>query len=410
MAYLESLRLLHKDFQKSKFQTVSGYHDLETAFINNKHAGNTLVLRHEMLHDRVLTQTNYGFAQNVFHFAMRSRVSKVRVSAARWCNTLIESSRCTHETYATYLSIKLFAASREAELLETHPIQYQEYFHNLAKIVDPIFTSSFGQYLIGKTIIEICFSSCLLDSLLNWTPDDNAQIIPEHKPDFRLQSSISLWKDELPNLLSILLSEVDKCKTTIGLPSRFNLQCEDDWLNLHSNISGKLDDFLLDLVREWMYPRAEELWACSRPKEWMASRKKFAARICEFSQQNIELGDVDFPGIDPDLAGQAWRAGRFLIDNPIGGHVPFHEVPKDTDPISILQYSPGKKILISDTPSQDTPNNHTWHLFSKTEEGIFTAVRLSHEACLNIFKVRTAIGAMGLPIPDIQLIVCFRQA
>jgi len=394
-------------------QGQAGSHDIDRVLILPENAGSLLVTRHEGVHDKLLTETPFGTIQFAFRQLQKNAISPVtRSNAERWLEELFDASMLTHECGATYLSIKSFPVEMHSRLLSGHSKEYERYFHYPGDVIDPVFHSSYLQFLVGKIAVEVCLSSRLQEHLCDWSLDLKVEIADCDAPDNRLKELLPTIGNKLCRLVSFIDENIAREKNTLSLPRRFDFQSEDAWSSLTVDIGDKLDNYLLSIIREWMYPIAEKLWPCLLHEEWMDCRKRFVHNIETRSGTNLFSSFFTHfthqrPSLSVVTIRRALRHGVTVIDNKrIADQVQLRHLDNSTEPIAILTDPPGPRIFITDSLVDKSLENLCWNrLVYLKKDQLFHADKLSHKLMKKALQVRKTLAATGLPIPNIDLIV-----
>ena len=245
---------LSSKLNTESLSSYAGYHDLERVFILPKFAGNELVVSHEALHDRALSEISFGLIQSIFHNVyLFAKDEKIKRNAAIWTKVLFDESQNMHERYAIYLSIKNYPPEKQAELLSGHSKMYQNFYLDVANLVEPFFHSSFIQFVVANKILEFCFSSNLIEVLANqWTEALPQMIEPLDSPEKRFRLVLSITNSNLQDLVEQLNTEALNLSEQNLLPLGFDFQIEKDWMGLTFNQSTELDKLMGYSTIKWL--------------------------------------------------------------------------------------------------------------------------------------------------------------
>ncbi|WP_407116185.1 hypothetical protein [Bradyrhizobium sp. LMG 9283] len=201
------------------------------------------VATHETLHERILTRTPDGATHlHLKHLSANPDVNNdIRDWAQRWCKEIESNAGLAHETVATYCTIKQEDVTSQQSAIDALVPSYQVWYRSLADRIDPVFHSSYLQYLIGWFVAELCFTTPfparLAASGLEAQPDLDAQ----EQPNWRLGRILERLTH---SLLSDLLAVLEKATSV-------SIQSEDAWRSLPLPASVELDRQLSQVIRNW---------------------------------------------------------------------------------------------------------------------------------------------------------------
>jgi len=399
----------------------AGSHDLERPSIAGGSINDMIVAQHEMHHDVALTETNFGLIQSTFRRLYDSPTSEtVRQSAFDWTQHLLDHSRVTHEALATYLSIKQQPYERCASLVAQLPEEYKNYYYKLARLIDEILPSTFLQFMVGKIVIEICFSSQLIEKMLAWKPGQPVQLDDVDSPDKRLETLIPVWKNRFPELRQLLKQKCQLQDFYPALPRTFDILSEKEWTALPNPLARPIDDWLEVECRDWMYPIASAVAPCSAMSEWFAQRTRFLKHMNGFTSHPVHVGGTEaefFKESDQKRAARkAFRAGRLLVSNPVTDLPQFKKIESSAFVALTLgsargtQASPqltskwNRATLISPEPSP-TQSDGDWAAFLFDEESRVAAYAIDRDAVIRFSRTLTRLATAGGPIPNVRIIV-----
>lgn len=315
-------RPLEEELRLPGVTVTAGFHDMDRAYISSTSITDVIVMQHEMQHDVALTETNYGIIQSIFRTVYEnSKTNTTQNSIAKWSSLLCAGSRHSHEALATYLTIKGLPYQLGLKTVEELPEEYKGYYDILSLLIDNILPTTFLQYMVGKIMIEICFSSRLIEKMLKWQPETPVQLHDDDVPDRRLERLLPVWHNHLPELRTLLSEKCPQQNFYTDLPHSFNILSEQDWVTIPLNISQQIDDWLNIECRFWMYPICETVVPCSVKTEWFDQRKHFIEHMNKFSTISMTLEGTKQEFLDEssrqNFQKRIWRSGRTIISNPI---------------------------------------------------------------------------------------------
>lgn len=401
-------RPLSEELRLPATTVEAGSHNLDRPTVHRRSATDLLVLRHEMHHDVALTETNYGLIQTMFRLIYDDAISTViRHSASEWLKELFGESCHCHEILATYLSIKEQPSNVEADLVNILPDEYKSYYDTLAGLIDIVLPSSFLQYMVGKILMEICFSSRLIDDMLTWTPSSPARVPPDDSPDKRLDLLLQIWRSRLAELGNILKEQCHRQEFSQSLPMTFDILSEKHWLALDMDMANRIDQWLELECRDWMYQIAMEILPCSKRTEWYSQRKRFLEYMGRFTRRKAQIhgSENDFyeESEQERQRRKAWRDGRATISSPIAGRVKLSPVDSSQILASFGMGSATKRhlviskkdklVFVSGQPRRKDDLFAAWGMFRFDENGHVTAHTIAHEEFMRICKIRAHLAA-----------------
>jgi hypothetical protein len=395
---------------KDELESIAGFHDFEKAHVTSKNAENKIVMTHEALHDRLITETPFGTIQFLINrIVAKSKNPNASKSLLVLIDELFISSKITHEIYATYLSIKTYPLEEHKELLELHPNEYQNYYGELSEIIDPIFHSTYLQYLIGSKIIEICFASRLQERLINLPLNKNITIKDSEKPDVRFRLIIKLLTDDyLNSLLTNLVDVVNESKEKINLPNNFNIQSESDWLSISLNQARVLENTIEDSLRYYLYDHTNNQLDNLFHNEWDDIYNKFYIYIQEYTSIDLSSETKEiYPSNKNYRIARAIRNAESVITNkPVVNleyQVEFEVFNKD-EPYLFTSGSHGQRTLISKFQIGQKIESMIWG-YVHIAESETSIKKLKHSHVDKYLNHRKECALSGYPIVEVDSII-----
>jgi hypothetical protein len=390
---------------------AAGSHDLDRPSIAGHSINEMIVAQHELHHDIALTETNFGFIQSTFRRVHATPASqRVRESIGDWTDHFLDHSRITHEALATYLSIKQQPYQVCPSLVDQLPEEYRDYYRRLADLIDAILPSTFLQFMVGKIVIEICFSSRLIEKMLSWIPEQPPLLDDVDSPDKRFEALAPIWNERLPDLRQLLAQQC---------PVRnFDILSEAAWIALPYRSSRQVDDWLDIACRDWMYPIACSLTPCSTRVEWFRQRNEFTQHMNGFTSVPMQLygTEAEFETDHGYAARRALRAGRVLVSNPVTDLPKFEKIEaaafvalmlgskQGADAAPQLTNKWNRATLISPEPSP-TQRDGDWTAFLFDDENCVAAYDIDRDAVKRFSRTLTRLATLGGPIPHVRTIV-----
>lgn len=393
---------------------VAGFHDADRPSIVSDSINEMLVVQHEMHHDIALTETNFGFIQSIFRRVYDSPKSPtIRESVGNWHLHLLDHSRVAHEAYATYLSIKQQPYKVCASLVHELPQEYKDYYDKLACLIDEILPCTFLQFMVGKIVIEICFSSRLIEKMLAWQPGMPPRLEDVDSPDKRLEKLVPVWRSSLPEMRALLKG---KCPLQYFYPAigrSFDILSEKEWMALPLTIARRIDEWLEFECRDWMYPIASAVVPCSGRTEWFTQRNQFLEHMNTFTLGPAHLGGTEAEFLNEDdqksAARRAFRAGRIAVSNPLAKLIQLKKIEASSFVNLVFRSKPGAGdqteftdkwdgiTLISPEPSP-TQSEGDWGVFQFNGEQCVAAYAVEQNTVTNLYRTLTRLALTGLPI------------
>lgn len=402
-------------------QTTAGYHDFHSIRIMGGHEGEALVAFHELVHDEMLRQTPYGSILIVLRLVHRHPKSpQAKAAAESWLLALVQASRRSQECAATYLSIKNFHPREHSRLLNTLPALYKDYFEGLARYLDPIFESSYVQYLVGKAIIQAVLSSPLSVRLREWSPDLAVSISAEEAPDQRMDFLLQALGSKFGQLKAVL---ADHIWTDITLPRDFDIHSERSWSEIPHQTRSALEGQIVAKIRLWLFPLAGEILSWISPEQWtnvmtelwnqVLSRYAKVDEIASLPRQSAEA-DVFVPQITIETGSRFEERGFPLLSEhsnlmSIFTEMPdreFSVVPRGASlgPSSALEVGPFK-VFITASPASNQMQEPSWYRFTSDGTAILHGDKIVHALLKRGLRARTAIASLGSPIPTVDALI-----
>lgn len=177
---------------------VAGFHDGVRSRVIDTGMPDALVTQHEAMHARIFRETPDGQVHAAYcitleegHFSGRHKEA-ITASAIRF----FEASRTAQESFATYLSVKLFYQEDEPEILKRLTPEYVGYFSILSDILDPLLKSTYLQFIAAWNLAVCVFSSPLVERFPRLNTTKIVALKDDEHPDGRLSALIEWLKNE----------------------------------------------------------------------------------------------------------------------------------------------------------------------------------------------------------------------
>ena len=248
-----------RDFA-DEYSTIGGFHDGLRARVIESSRQSPLVSIHEAMHGRIFRETPDGqlhaaYCQAVEQNSVNRRVADPVAASSR---IFFEASRLPQESFATYLSVKALPSDQESNALAELAPEYRRYFRLIADIVDPNFSSSQLQFLIGWNCAVAVFSSPLLERFDSLDMSIPITLCEDEHPQVRFERLLeSLVSADFEGLrVRLELAAREACRKNEMSP--WDIFSEQAWLavtfqNGAFNESPMLVELALsDSLREWL--------------------------------------------------------------------------------------------------------------------------------------------------------------
>ncbi len=266
------------------FNYVAGVHDGEKAIVRLEALTTPEVGAHEQIHEKIFTETVDGV---LLALAVRTELASKRAGweqpdgLTEFVNVLVDGSRNAHESAATYLGIKYYVTASRSFPVDELPKEYQDWYHNLADIIDPVFKASYVQGSVAWGLVHCAFSSRLILSLQD---ADWRSIIPSANdlPNTRFIRFQATLRATIAQLYIKLEKTFHTFCQQQGVES-WEFQSEEAWAQAHQsgNLVKRIDEQLVIETSDWL--RHESGIECYDPasdgKAEADARSRLARRL-----------------------------------------------------------------------------------------------------------------------------------
>ena len=287
------------------------------------------------------------------------------------------------------------------------PDFYLERYEALSGAIDPVFHSTYVQFLLGKVIVEISMAPPLFRRFARWPNESTIELSTLESPDCRMKSLLDIFKQSSHELLDIIERNTLRQISDMALPEGFSVQDEAAWQSLEPDKSAKLEASLFDSVRGWLYPLAETRFRClSFDNTWLSEANRFVLRLCQ-------IGDVDPALLTIPMSQRftmdevTWRKARrhclTVVTNHVAEQVSLRPI-SGQDPMEILTgETPESRVFITESISKGDPEGLQWNCIQQGREGFFSGFKITHDQLSSFLSVRKMLASAGLYIPTIDL-------
>ena len=399
-------RSLAEEIEGTGLASTAGYHDLSRIYIMGGRAGDRFVMAHEMIHDRLLRETAYGATQYAFREAMRATAADSAVSKRLklWVELLIAKSLSTHESAATYLSIKDFPVEVHGQLLAMLPQAYKGYYDLLATVVDPLFPSAFVQFAIAKVIVETAMGPPICKRLLTWTPEWGLHIDESEAPDDRLLDLLAMIRVQGRELAAFLHESIRKSEGR--WPATLDPDRDQSWKAADETTVSAANDLMFAAFREWVYSNARAFWPIAGSDDWLRDAMSLQERLAHFGGPTGGSSyrftkRVNIKQFDLIEAIQHGRA-RIQLQNPSYASAP--RLDQSAGMREVFVEAPGVRSFIT-KELRSSGSDTDWYMIiggGKTEQYQITSVPES--AFYKALTARNRWALLGGPVPAIDSI------
>jgi len=373
------------------FRAVGGYHDLIHPTLEGHSVADALVYHHEVIHDEMFRTSKFGLVQLVFKaLSEQTTDASLRRNAISVGTALFGCSVTTHEAAATYLSVKSLPVALQARMAASYPVQYKDYYTRLASIVDPVFSSSRAQSILGRVVCLLALGGSIIRTASEW--DGSAKL---HIDD-----------EQVPNELMDRIAR-QRPFTREAIQEQFRLRTLGT--DLHNVLDSDIDDWeawkkvgmkQIDRVDSILYEACMQVAATEKLGELMrwqedgADAIKLYERIRKFCPEFLTPAHYIYNGSLRDELSSRNRAqanARFvsefsfdktklegLIDLPI-----------------MIEKGRAPAVLISENRAS---GSGMWCFFQFPLDGSVDGKRVSEKSVLRFFDIRRRMGQIGMPI------------
>ncbi len=180
-----------------EFQVIGGFHDGVRTRVVDAAMESPLITFHEAMHGQIFRETPDGQVHRACCLALEHNLvsGKLREAVTESVSCFYKAARLPHESFATYLSIKLMPPSAEPALLAQLSHKYVRYFRLLANIVDARFTSHYLQFLIAWNCAVAVFSSPLFERFPTLDLSVPIRLTDDENPRRRFGSLLSVLRN-----------------------------------------------------------------------------------------------------------------------------------------------------------------------------------------------------------------------
>jgi hypothetical protein len=240
---------------------VAGFHDGVRSRVLDT-TTSALTTQHEAMHARIFRETPDGQLHAAFCAALQKKLvaeeieEAVRGSATRFFDT----SRAAQESFATYLSIRVFSESEGERLVSELVPEYRAYFDNLSNLIDPVVRSTYLQFLVAWNFAVAVFSSPLLERFPNMDCAEVVTLSDDEHPDLRFGKLIRAFSRDDFLTLSATFRDIASAACVENGLDPFDIEDDQAWEDLSkdegtrsaaSTVEEALSDALLGWLRGW---------------------------------------------------------------------------------------------------------------------------------------------------------------
>ncbi|MEE8057865.1 MAG: hypothetical protein V3T17_08525 [Pseudomonadales bacterium] len=387
------LCVLSASSESGSLRSIAGFHNLDTYYIDAEYAEQDVISSHESFHDRFLNETPYGLLQSIVKAnQLRVKDETLRVELTLLLNELMHSSQDTHERAATYCSIKAFPFRFHNELLQRTPPVYQAYYQDIADVIDGVFNSTFTQFLVAKTLIELALGAPISLRICELKELDSFSVLDSESPDERWKIIVAHYSyDVMKELLSKLETALQSNRRNFTLPSGFNLQSEAHWEGLAMGVAEQLDQYLEKIVRSWFYEAMPSGFPQLARADWHDVSVQVSNRLEKLTKiridvvsSSISIGTQDFTS---DQLHSAKRAARSKLKN--GRALDLSSVPETADEKlgELLQLSTSSVAITTNATNASIKELH-WLVYLPRQDKSAAVARLTHSQFEMVLSLR----------------------
>lgn len=247
----------------TEFLSAGGWHDGVRTRVTDSAVNKPLISMHEMMHEKIFRETPDGQIHAAFCNALQldSISAAERPFVEESARTFFQVSRLPQEVFATYLSVKSFISSAEPALIGQLTQEYLRYFQLFADIVDPQFSSSYVQFLVGWNSAVAVFSSPLLERLGSIDIGDSIHLLEDENWEIRFKRLlVMLEKADYTKLKQRLEVKAQNTCKQLGI-AYWDIFSESSWRNKlfqDGQVSDRAGDgplveqALSEELREWL--------------------------------------------------------------------------------------------------------------------------------------------------------------
>ena len=235
--------------------TGHGSHDLIQPYLQLEGLSSFVAANHEQLHDEVLLETPFGFAQYcISALADRSQDSTVAEHYLKWKEFLLNASDLAHESYATFLSIsdlppelKQTAINNLLKLPLYHTL-YDEVITAVSRItINPVFQTPIAAASLRAAFL--CSPCIILDDLGKTVP---STLPSELSPNLRLEEILHKINSQAQNLKLTL-------HQTLSTHYQYNIDSESEWILLPYDNVTHARSLVKEATHQWLGSQIQSL-------------------------------------------------------------------------------------------------------------------------------------------------------
>lgn len=389
-------RPLHTELRSGSSQAIAAFHDLRRLHYVDEASSDRLVVLHENVHDDLLRHTVFGAFQGVLAY-LRDRMATPQAKSYldTWLTVSIDSSRISHESAATYLSVKQLPPAQGLRAFTRLPDEYRSYYAVFADALEGVFQATYIQFIIAKVIVEVAMASRIDDLLQLAEQQAPAHIPPRSQPDHRLGSLLSLARPHFRELLEAIQVEIASSGATTG--TRIDIQSESAWGRLTIEGAEGLEETVFGVARGWLYRWGAEAGHIVLPLQV----PEYADLIATTLGRAMSFDMGGSPLAPPDRSSQA-SAVRInslahLIDTKSAPRLA-EDNPQD------MQMALAATLYVSPDPDcREEPSE--WVVARPAGDGRYSVARMGSRMFWSVLAVRRQLISLGMPLPALPTIL-----